>query len=214
MSVRSVGASRRTPLVRWVLGLDAFVARTRPAWWWVGQLAVVLLGVHLAADRLDDLITAGLVATGIPWPEPEQPITLGTWSAVLLELYVAGWAMVAWFRASDGPVANFRGWVDRATPHAIAAAVFWAPASLAGAWVIAMATEDLVAPWWATGASLIGWIAAAMAVWRLAWPGLVRVVRNTPKPHHLWDGILSIWPVVVVAGLAVRYGLPVWGWLP
>ena len=69
MSVRSFGASRRTPLVRWVLGLDAFVARTRPAWWWVGQLAVVLLGVHLAADRLDDLITSGLVATGIPWPE-------------------------------------------------------------------------------------------------------------------------------------------------
>src|SRR5687767_10763690 len=120
MSVRSSVASRRPPLVRWVLGLDVFVARTRPAWWWVGQLAVVLLGVHLAADRLDDLLTAGLVATGIPWPEPEQPLTLGTWTAVLSELYVAGWATIAWFRAGDGEVGTFADWTERATPHAIA----------------------------------------------------------------------------------------------
>lgn len=183
-------------------------------WWWVGQLAVVLLGVHLAADRLDDLITTGLVATGIPWPEPEQPITLGTWSAVLLELYVAGWAAFSWFRAGDLPVVTAAAWAARATPHAIAAAVFWAPTGLAGAWVIAMATEDVVAPWWTTGASLIGWIVAAMAIWRLAWPGLVRVVRNAPVPHHRWDGILTIWPAVIVSGLAIRYGLPIWGWLP
>src|SRR4029079_15407832 len=85
--------------------------------------------------------------TGIPWPEPEQPITLGTWTAVLLELYVAGWGTIAWVRASDGAVPNFAGWTERATPHAIEAAVFWAPTSLAGAWVITMATEDVVAPW-------------------------------------------------------------------
>jgi hypothetical protein len=201
-------------VVQWVLGLDGLVARSRPAWWWVGQWAVVLLGVHLAADRLDDGITAMLAGSSIPWPEPEQPITLGIWSAVLLELYVAGWAIVTWLRASEEPARSAQEWASRATLHAIAAPVFWATTMLAGAWVVGMATEDMVARLWEGGAQASGWMAALLALWRVGWPGLRRVVLGTPTPLHRWDGALTIWPGLVVAGLALRYGLPIWGWLP
>jgi hypothetical protein len=175
---------------------------------------VVLLGVHLAADRLDDGLIWALQASGIPWPEPEQPITLGTWSAIFVELYVSVWALVAWARATGAPVQRFAEWVDRGTPHAVAAPLVWATVSLAGAWVIGMETEDLVAPWSATAGTVAGWVVAALIAWRLAWPGLVRVVLMTPEPGHRWDGAVTVWPAVVVAGLAVRYGLPIWGWLP
>ncbi|MEZ4239308.1 MAG: hypothetical protein R3F59_24770 [Myxococcota bacterium] len=201
-------------MFRWVLGLDAFVARTRPAWAWLGQVALVLLGVHLAADRLDDGISAALVASGIHWPEPEQPLTLGTWSAVLFELYVAAWIGVAAVRATEAPARSAREWWSRWSPHNVAAPLVWAPTVLAGAWVIGMETEDLVAGIWAPGASVAGWLVAALAVFRLGWPSLLRVTRCAPVPGHRWDGALTVWPAVVVAALAVRYGLPVWGWLP
>jgi hypothetical protein len=190
------------------------LARTRPIWWWIGQVAVVLLGVHLAADRVDDGISWALATSGIPWPEPEQPLTLGTWSALLTELYVGVWVIVAWARSTGAPIRKPADWVERGTPHAVAAPIVWAPVALAGAWMIGMTAEDLVAPYWADGARYVGWTVAAMIAWRLAWPGLVRVVLMTPVPGHRWDGALTIWPAVFVAGLAVRYGLPIWGWLP
>lgn len=200
-------------MVRWVLGLDGLVARSRPAWGWLGQLAVVLLGVHLAADRLDDGVTSLLAGSAIPWPEPDQPLVLGAWTAVLIELYVAGWVIVASFRANADPVPTPRGWLARASPHGIAAPIVWVPTSLAGAWVIAMATEDVVAGWWGAGAGAVGWIVAALLVWRIIVPGTLRMVRSTPVPGHRLDGAVTIWPAVLVAGLAVRYGLPIWGWL-
>ena len=200
-------------MLQWVLGLDGLVARSRPAWWWVGQLAIVLLGVHLAADRLDDGITSLLVASSIPWPEPEQPITLGTWSAVLLELYVAAWAVVTWLRASEEPAQTIPDWAARGTLHAVGAPLFWFSTMLAGAWVVEMATEDFFAPLWPGGAWWIGVFAALLAIWRVGWPGLARVTLQTPASSHRTDGIFTVWPALLVALLALRHGLPLWGWL-
>lgn len=200
-------------MIRWVLGLDELVARTRPVWWWLGQVALVLLGVHLAADRLDDGISWALIASGIPWPEPEQPLTVGTWAAILLELYVGVWVVVAWVRATGDPLRTPREWVERGTPHSVAAPLVWASVGLAGAWMIGMAAEDLAASVWPSGAAATGWVVAALVAWRLGWPGLVRIVKLTPVPVHRWDGLATVWPAVFVAGLAVRYGLPIWGWL-
>jgi hypothetical protein len=46
------------PLTR----LDAALARSRFAWIGLGQLALVGLGLHLAADHLDDQVYAALSA--------------------------------------------------------------------------------------------------------------------------------------------------------
>ena len=49
---------------------------------------------------------------------------------------------------------------------------------------------------------------------RLGAPAVIRVVRATPIPNHRWDGVVTALPALGVALLALRYGLPVWGWLP
>lgn len=201
-------------MIRLALGADAFVARTRPAWLWVGQVAIVWLGIHLAADRLDDVLASALAASGIPWPEPEQPLVLGTWAAVALEVYAAGWAAVAFARASAEALDRPRAWLGRATPHAVVAPLFWLPTSFAGAWVLAMAAEDLVAPVSPEAAAPVGWVVGGLVALRLALPGVVRVVGRTPVPGSRWDGAVAALPALAVAALAVRYGLPVWGWLP
>lgn len=201
-------------MIRSLAGIDAAVSRTRPAWLWVGQLAVAWLGVHLAADRLDDVLAVALAGSGIPWPEPEQPLTVATWTAVALELYVAAWAAVALLRATEPAIVHPRQWLPRATPHAVVAPIFFGAASLAGSWVLGMAAEDLVAPWWGAGAATIGWVVAGLVALRLGGPAIARVVLCGPAPTHRWDGVVTALPALWVAVLAVRYGLPIWGWLP
>lgn len=199
---------------RWMLSTDGWVARTRPAWLWLGQLALVVLGVHLAADRLDDALAGWLASSGIPWPEPEQPLMVGTWAAVLLELGVVAWATVTLFRASAPPVDGPRAWARRWSVHGVVAPLFWAPTALAGAWVIGMAVEDGVAPLWADAAAPLAIAAAGLVGLRLGLTGLLRVVAGTPVPVRRWEGLLAAPPVLLVAGLAIRHGLPIWGWWP
>lgn len=201
-------------MIRWLARIDAVLSRTRRAWAWAGQLAIVWLGVHLAADRLDDVLARGLAGAGIPWPEPEQPLTVATWTAVLLELYVAGWAVVALWRASEAPVDDPRRWLTRASPHAVVTPFFFAAASLSGSWVLAMAAEDLLAPYGAFAGRVTGALVAVAVAARLGAPAVARVARRTPIPRHRWDGVLAAVPALGVGLLAVRYGLPIWGWLP
>ena len=200
-------------MLRALLSVDAVVARTRPAWLWFGQLAVAILGVHLAADRLDDLLGQLLVSTGLAWPEPETPLLLGTWGAVLLELWVVVWIVGTLVWARGEPLDHPRKWLARWSVQAFLAPLAWLPISLAGAWVFGMAVEDLVAPWLPSGASAIGWFAAAWVALRLSLTGLLVVVLRTPEPRRRVEGWIWVVPVTIVAALAVRYGLPVWGWL-
>jgi hypothetical protein len=200
--------------------LDALVARTRTWWLWLGQLALLALGVHLAADHLDDAIAAGLRALPLPWPDPETPTALGTWGALCMELIGVLWSAWALARAHEAPVATIRDWGRRASIHAVSAPLAWLPLALAGAWSIGMATEDTVASWLPTMkddgftvAQGAGWMAAALVVWRIAWPGLVDLVRCTPTPKHRREGLLWLPVLVVLSGFAWRYGVPVWGLL-
>lgn len=199
---------------RGVAGTDRWVARTRPAWLWLGQLALVVLGVHLAADRLDDALAGWLAASPIPWPEPEQPLTLGTWAAVGLELAGVAWATLTLFRASAPPVAGAREWVRRGSVHTWLAPLFWAPTALAGAWVLGMAVEDAVAAWAPAAAAPCGWVAAGLVAWRLGLTGLLRVVVATPVPVRRAEGAWAAAPILLLTAFAVRFGLPVWGWVP
>ena len=201
-----------TQLLAVVLRVDAFVARSRPLWRWLGQAALVVLGVHLAADHLDDLLTAGLEAIPAPWPDTETPRVTGTWMAVGAELTTVAWTVWALARtAAVEPIDGWRGWWGRRSVHTLAAPLAWAPLAAAGCWVIAMAVEDAVAPLWADAAAGAGWAVAAIVAWRLAASGWWELVQRTPPPSSWRDGWLGAVVVLPMAGLALRYGLPYHG---
>jgi len=198
-----------------VARLDAFVARTRPLWRWLGQAALVILGVHLAADHLDDHVATAFAALPLPWPDSGTPRQAATWVAVAAELLTAGWAVWALARtAAIEPVRHPREWLQRRSIHAVVAPLAWVPLAAAGCWVVAMAAEDLVAGWWSPAAAPVAWGLAALVGWRLAGSGLVELVRRTPPPASGKEGWASALVVLPMAALAVRHGLPLWGWLP
>ncbi|MCB9685216.1 MAG: hypothetical protein H6738_06655 [Alphaproteobacteria bacterium] len=200
-------------MLRSLLTIDGLVARTRPAWGWLGQVALCWLGAHLAADTLDDLLGGWLAGCGIAWPEPEQPLIAGTWAAVVIELVVAGW--VLWVRSrSLDQLRTAKEWTRRWSIRAIVAPVAFGVFGLAGAWVLAMAVEDGLAPLWPAVAGPAGTVTGLVIAARLAVPGAWRTVVGTPVPRRRWDGALAAAPVLLLTVLAARHGLPVWGWLP
>jgi hypothetical protein len=81
--------------------LDASLAVTRPLWLWLGQVALVVLGTHLAADRMDDDLGRLLAGLPLAWPDPQTPIVAGAWMALGMELAVAA-------VGAPGPGANRR----------------------------------------------------------------------------------------------------------
>ena len=90
-----------------------------------------------------------------------------------------------------------------------------------------MATEDLLAGGHAAAAKWLGWGVAALVAWRLGCTGWRRVVGGLELPASAAQGqkVLKVVPrwrldglawaplLVLVAALATRHGLPVWGWL-
>lgn len=196
-------------MLRWLTGLDRLAAASRPAWGWLGELAVVVLGIHLAADRLDDWILAALAPVELPWPSPDFPLQLATWTAVTAELWVAAWAAFMLWRSRNEAVTSAREWAHRASVSSVLAALAWAPLALVGAWVVAMAIEDVTAPLLGTPALWLSWVVAGLIAWRLGLSGWLRVARQAPQPRRRIEGWWLAPPVVLVTVLAVRHGLPV-----
>ena len=193
--------------------IDGIVSLSRPMWAWLGQLAVIVLGVHLAADRLDDPLHGFLVALPVPWTTPEQPIAVAAWLAIALELVVVARAAAALLLTSHEPAVSWASYKRVLSIDAVVLPLFWAPVSLAGAWVVGMAIEDLLAPWHAVGATVLAYGVALLVAWRLGWSGLVRVVGALEVPKRRTAGWLWAPPLLLVAAVAFRNGLPVWGWL-
>lgn len=200
-------------MIRFLENADALASRLRPAWMWTGQLGVVVLGIHLAADRLDDYLAQGLAGTGIPWSEPSVPLDVGTWGAILIELSVVVWALWTLVSARGARVSDWSALWARRSVHTGLSLVAWLPLGLAGAWVVGMAVEDLLAGVVPGLATVFGIGAAAAVAFRLTWTGWVRVVSQAPVPKRRVTGWPWALPVLLVAGLAFRHGLPIWGWL-
>ena len=74
--------------------------------------------------------------------------------------------------------------------------------------------EDAFASWLPAQAQALGWVAAALVVWRLGLSGLRRVATQAPRPAHRHEGWLALPPVGGVTVLAWLHGLPFHGWLP
>lgn len=191
---------------------DEWLAGTSRRWRWIGHLAVVWIGVHFAADRVDDAVASALGI--LPWPAPDLPLVLGTWSAIALELYVDGWAAFTWARSGGPAIDSFAAWRARVTPAAVAAPALWLTAGIAGVWVTGMAVEDLL-PDGALSRGAAAVVDAAL-VWRLVWPALSRVGARPAPAAPLPPAALAaaLAPVALVAALAVRHGWPIWGLLP
>jgi hypothetical protein len=200
-------------MVRWVVGVDAGIAWTRPVWGWVGQAALVLLGTHLAADRLDEILADWLARLPIAWPDPDSPLAVGTWAALVLEVVVAGWAL-GWLAAAHAePVADLKAWWKRISIPAVVVPVLWAPLAAAGCWSVAMAVEDAVTPVLLTGARELGWVAAALVGWRFGIGGIERITRGIDLPERPFAAIPGALLAAPMAWLALRHGLPIWGWV-
>lgn len=191
--------------------LDASLAVTRPLWLWFGQVALVVLGTHLAADRMDDAL--GLLAAGlpIPWPDPNTPFVVGQWAGVVLEVAILVWAVRALFRTPENELKHPREWAGRFSVHNLVAPLFWLPVSLAGSWSIAMAVEDALPIHPASTA--FAWGLAAIVALRLGVSAVWLLLHSPPPPKRRVEGLLFAPPLALVAGFAAWYGLPIWGWL-
>lgn len=196
-------------MLRWLAATDRLTAASRPAWGWLGELSLVILGVHLAADRLDDVLLGWLAPLQLPWPTPDTPLLMATWAAIAVELLVDIWAAWTLFRSRSEAVTGPNEWLGRASIGNAVAAVAWGPLALVGAWVVAMAVEDLAAPHLGEPALWLSWLVAASIAWRLGWPGWLRVALQGPQPQKRIDGLLAAPLVLVVLALAVRHGLPI-----
>lgn len=188
--------------------LDALTTASRPLWVWAGQLAVIVLGVHLAADRLDDLLYARIAP--LPWPSPDNAVTAATWGALVLELVVVTRAAAALLLTEAEPALSWATWKRNWSVDAVVLPLFWAPTAIGGAWVVGMAVEDAVAPHHADAARALAWVATALVGWRLGWTGWRRVVGGLGTPKRRVDGWWWAPALLVVGATAARH-VPIWG---
>lgn len=177
---------------------------SRPLWGWAGEVGLVALGVHLAADRIDDFVGAAIEAS--PWWSPEMELPVGPirWGVIGVELGVLVWAM--WTRMKARNTAIKARPVERAVP--VVEALCFGILATAGAWSLGIAVEDVVAMTWPAGAPVLGGLAAVGALFRLAATGSWAVARRLPG-----GGAAGIVLVAPLAGIALREAWPVWGWL-
>jgi hypothetical protein len=192
----------------WLRRIDGAVTFSSGMWFWLGQLGLVVLGVHLGADRLDDRLLGWLGRLSVPWPDPEWPMFLATWSAIALELGCVAFATYALLRSRATPALSLGAWARKSSVLSLLAPVFWAPTMLAGCWALSMAVEDLlgpVAPDLAFPASIFVGVAVGL---RLGCTGLWRVATRAPAYKGRLRGLPWVAVVLPVTWAAIVDGLP------
>lgn len=200
-------------MLRFLLAIDALVTRTRPLWAGLGQLALIVLGVHLAADKFDDVLHSALLASALPFESPDQAVAIAAWGAVGLELLVVGRAIAALALTAHAPTRTFAEWKRDWSVDAVVLPLFWFVCALAGAWVVGMAVEDALAPFAPAVAAPAMLLTTALIGWRLGVSGVLRVIGGLDAPKRRVDGLPWAPVLLGVTALAARHGLPIWGWL-
>jgi len=202
----------------------------------LGQCAVVALGVHLAADSLDDQVMAGMTALQaladlyllaplqglagtlgvasdafIWWDE----IELGAASAWIALFVEAVTTILLWGSFVLTPRQDALSWSRYRRALSVRALILplvLAGVILAGCWSLSMGVEDLLprgglSPW---SVGLLGLAVLA----RFGWPAWVRAVAAL-EPSRSWaEGLSSAVVLAPVGALAWIYGIPLWGLLP
>lgn len=203
--------------------LEDLARRTRAAWVGLGQLGLVVLGLHFAADQLDDHLYLGLCAWGriltgwglewAPLSDPDLWLEPATWGALGLELLAVLFAFNAiTFTPHQAPL-SFAAWRRNLSPEAVVLPLFWAPAALMGAAVLGMAVEDGLAGWGpAAGQPQVlraaGVAVGVLAAWRLGLTGFRRVVAGLGPPKHPAEGLAWAPLALGFVVLLVAHGVP------
>ena len=210
-------------MIGFALKADTAIAQTRPIWVGLGQLGVAVLGVHLAADRLDDHVFQGLlwlndhvisaiaVKLQMGGLEPDALIAPSSWLAFLLEIVVDLYMFGALALTAQEPELSVESYKRKLSVEAVVLPLFWVPVALAGSWMVGMAVEDRLAEWHATAALVAGWTVAGLVGWRLGWTGLRRIVGGLDVPKRRTKGLGWAPLLVLIAGLAAWHGLPIHG---
>lgn len=206
----------------------------------LGQVGLVCLGVHLAADALDDRVLHGLQRL-----EEGLDDTLGgPLGALAAALEVPGDTFVVWGGLARPPLAacgalvvelvtivllcgsflltgraerpTLRGWWAARSVGALVLPLSLAGVLGAGGWSLAMAVEDQLpaGPVARVAAALFG-LAAAL---RFGLPAWCRAVAALDPPARRAEGLLPALVLAPIGLLAWMDGWPVWGllggWLP
>src|SRR5204862_3514502 len=135
-----------------------------------GQIALVFLGVHLAADQLDDRIARGLAA--IVWFDVDLVVP-AAWLALFVELAADVLFAGAILLTEPQRRPTFRAWRRVRSVEAVVLPLSLAGVILAGGWSLAMGIEDLI-PNARIGATAL----AIAALLRFGWPAWSRAVSH------------------------------------
>ena len=197
----------------------------------LGQIALVILGVHLVGDQLDDLLYSlltGMVAAievpvaqamaaldrphgATPMLENLPLVSATAWGALSVELAATVALSAAFVLTSRKPLLSWAEYRSALCVHAVIMPAALAGVLLAGCWSMAMAAEDLlpvsgVAPWAA------GLLALAVAA-RFALPAWLRAIGALSEASSWRQGLVLSVLLLPVGAMAWRHGVPVWGWL-
>lgn len=189
---------------------DGWIAASRPAWLWLGQLGIVALGAHLAADRVDDVLAGLIDADAIPYVSDADVLLGAALVALALEIGVvarAAWVLVA---SAGAPAFDREAWWRKRSVESFVRPLFWGVMALAGAWSILIAVEGLF-PGLGPAATAIGAVVAGLAAWRLGLSGWTKVTAGLFQPRSVRDG-LPWAPALLAATVLGLMQLPVWGW--
>jgi hypothetical protein len=172
----------------------------------LGQVALVCLGVHLASDRLDDLIARAL--SEIVWFDGNLVVP-AAWVALIVELAADVLFAGAILLTNPKSRPSFRAWRRVRSVESVVLPFALAGVILAGGWSLAMGIEDLI-PNARIGATAL----AIAALLRFGWPAWSRAVSHIERPERWTRGLASALVLAPIGWLAWTHGVPIWGWLP
>jgi uncharacterized membrane protein len=187
----------------------------------LGQVALVCLGVHLAADQLDDRVLA-LLQAGQGLLDAHLAVPLGRAAAAvgLDQGHVAVWELIpvavvaTWIALAMelGPALSWAAWRQALSLHAVVLPLALAGVLVAGSWSMAMAAEDLLPAH--ASARIAGGLLGLAVLLRFGLPAWGRAVGALERSGRLRRDLLTAAAIAPVGLLAWMHGVPLWGWLP
>lgn len=176
----------------------------------LGGWALVVLGVHRAADRVDDTVVEWTALLTNGWgaeafKEASVWLALGCEGALTVWL---GWTLLRCRGRADRSLAAAR---DRACIGWMAALLCWGATATTGAWGVAMVVQDHLAPWSSDVGLVVGWTVGGLALLRLGLTSWLRLAWRAPVAASRLSGWLWSPLALGMTLLAIRHGLPVWG---